>query len=188
MEMNGIGGSHNLSLQERALPTGEKCKVELTATTLFPEDEVKEVEESQARYKKYAQILNKMVTGKRLTAEEMRFLRQYYPEAAAKAERIQQEIKMLEAQFRACDTVEETDQLYEKVKTEALIRFAQKDSTGMALLPVAKRMHTACKAQREQSGTGKEEENETVLVLRQPEQAFDIRILEKHQRGIDVKA
>ena len=119
MEMNGVGGSHNLSLQKQAPPIGEKRKVGLTATTLFPEDEGKQVEQSQARYQNYEQILNKMVT-------------------------------------------------------------------GMALLPPVKRMHTAYKAQRDQSGTGNEDE--TALAAQQPGQAFDTSILEEFQRGVDVKA
>ena len=48
MEMNSIG-SRDLSLTKYTLPTGEKRKVELTATSLFPEEEVRETEESQAR-------------------------------------------------------------------------------------------------------------------------------------------
>ena len=136
----------------------------MTATTLFPEDEVKETEESQARYQEYERIRNKMLTGEKLTAEEMRFLRQHYPEAAAKAERIQREMKMIRAQFQACDTAEEADQVLEKVRTAALSRFAQKDSTGVALLPEIERMHAVYKAQREQTGTEKDEDEGTASV------------------------
>lgn len=168
MAINGIGGNRNASPKKLGSSTKAKRKVGLTATMLFPEDEVREAEESQARYKEYEKLLNKMMTGEKLTTEEMRFLRRYYPEAAAKAERIQQEIKMLEAQFRACDTAEETDQLYEQVKTEALLRFAQKDSTGMSLLPAVERMYDACRAQRKQTGTEKEKDNETASGSRWP--------------------
>ncbi len=172
MAIHGIGDSYNVSLRKQELATSGKRKASPLATTLFPEDEVKKVEESQARYKKYERILNRMMTGKKLTAEEMQFLRQHYPEAAAKAERIQQEIQMLEEQFRACDTAEETDQLYEKVKTEALLRFAQKDSTGMALLPAVERMHDAYRAQRKQTGTEKEKDNEGTSCPQWPGEAW----------------
>lgn len=62
MEMNSIG-SRDLSLTKYTLPTGEKRKVELTATSLFPEEEVRETEESQARYRKYEKIIRKDVFG-----------------------------------------------------------------------------------------------------------------------------
>ena len=139
MEMNSIG-SRDLSLTKYTLPTGEKRKVELTATSLFPEEEVRETEESQARYRKYEKIIRKMYSGRRLTAAEMRFLRQHYPEAAAKAERIQREIEMVEEQLRTCDTQEEAEQVYEQVRTQALARFAQKDSSGLAVLAAVQRM------------------------------------------------
>lgn len=134
MEMNSIG-SRDLSLTKYTLPTGEKRKVELTATSLFPEEEVRETEESQARYRKYEKIIRKMYSGRRLTAAEMRFLRQHYPEAAAKAERIQREIEMVEEQLRTCDTQEEAEQVYEQVRTQALARFAQKIPPGLLCWP-----------------------------------------------------
>ena len=87
-----------------------------------------------------------MYSGRRLTAAEMRFLRQHYPEAAAKAERIQREIEMVEEQLRTCDTQEEAEQVYEQVRTQALARFAQKDSSGLAVLAAVQRMQPACKA------------------------------------------
>lgn len=186
MEMNSIG-SRDLSLTKYTLPTGEKRKVELTATSLFPEEEVRETEESQARYRKYEKIIRKMYSGRRLTAAEMRFLRQHYPEAAAKAERIQREIEMVEEQLRTCDTQEEAEQVYEQVRTQALARFAQKDSSGLAVLAAVQRMQPACKA-----GQGRRAQSEggdrAALLPWQPEQAFDISILEKHQRSVDVKA
>ena len=131
MAIDIIGG-HNFSLRKQETSTSAKRKVGMTATTLFPEDEVKETEESQARYQEY--------------------------------ERIQREMKMIRAQFQACDTAEEADQVMEKVRTAALSRFAQKDSTGVALLPEIERMHAAYKAQREQTGTEKDEDEGTASV------------------------
>ena len=187
MEMNSIG-SRDLRLTKYTLPTGEKRKVELTATSLFPEEEVRETEESQARYRKYEKIIRKMYSGRRLTAAEMRFLRQHYPEAAAKAERIQREIEMVEEQLRTCDTQEEAEQVYEQVRTQALARFAQKDSSGLAVLAAVQRMQPACKAGQGSESTEQKEGDRAALLPWQPEQAFDISILEKHQRSVDVKA
>lgn len=167
MAIDSIRGQ-NFGLRKQETSTSVKRKVGMTATTLFPEDEVRETEESQARYQEYERIRDKMLTGEKLTAEEMRFLRQHYPEAAAKAERIQREMKMIRAQFQACDTAEETDQVLEKVRTAALSRFAQKDSTGVALLPEIERMHAAYKAQREQAETETEEDEGTASVPQWP--------------------
>lgn len=160
MAIDVIDGSRNIYLLKQENPTSAKRKVGTTATTLFPENEVKEAEESQTRYQEYERLRDKMVTGKRLTAEEMRYLRQYFPEAAAKAERIQQELKMIRAQLQACDTAEETDRVLEKVRTAALSRFTQKDSTGMALLPEIERIHDAYRALGEEEETGKEKDKE----------------------------
>lgn len=188
MAMNGIGGSHPFRLQKQALPIGEMRKVGLTATSLFPEEEVRETEESRVRYRKYEEIIRKMHTGRQLTAAEMRFLRQHYPEAAAKADRIQQEIEMVEEQLRTCDTQEKAEQVYEQVRTQALTRFAQKDSSGLAVLAAVQRMQPACKAGQEPEGTEQKEGDGAAFLPWQPEQAFDISMLEKHQRGVDVKA
>ena len=187
MEMNSIG-RRDLSLTRYTLPTAKKRKVGLAATSLFPEEEVRETEESQARYRKYEKIIRKMYSGRRLTAAEMRFLRQHYPEAAAKAERIQREIEMVEEQLRTCDTQEEAEQVYEQVRTQALARFAQKDSSGLAVLAAVQRMQPACKAGQGSGSTGQKEGDRAALLPWQPEQAFDISILEKHQRSVDVKA
>ena len=65
MAIDIIGG-HNFSLRKQETSTSAKRKVGMTATTLFPEDEVKETEESQARYQEYERIRNKMLTGEKL--------------------------------------------------------------------------------------------------------------------------
>ena len=74
------------------------------------------------------------------------------------------------------------------MRTQALARFAQKDSSGLAVLAAVQRMQPACKAGQGSESTEQKEGDRAALLPWQPEQAFDISILEKHQRSVDVKA
>ena len=65
MAIDSIRGQ-NFGLRKQETSTSVKRKVGMTATTLFPEDEVRETEESQARYQEYERIRDKMLTGEKL--------------------------------------------------------------------------------------------------------------------------
>ena len=75
-----------------------------------------EVERSKELGAKASKIQDKMLAGKKLSGEEKKFLREHFPDLAAKAERMEQEAEQLERKLRGCKTKEEAQQAYMDAK------------------------------------------------------------------------
>ena len=95
-----------------------------------------EVEASKARGARFAKIQDKMLAGKKITGEEMRFLQENYPPMAALAKRMEQEAEQLEKCLQRSKTEEGKYQAYLEAKMR-IISGASKDDGSILFLSAA---------------------------------------------------
>lgn len=95
-----------------------------------------EVEASQARGARFAKIQDKMLAGKKITGEEMRFLQENYPPMAALAKRMEREAEQLEKCLQRSKTAEGKYQAYVEAKMR-IMSGAGKDDGSILFLSAA---------------------------------------------------
>ena len=86
-----------------------------------------EVERSKALGAKAAKIQDKMLAGKKLTGPEKKFLREHFPDMAAKAARMEQEAAQLERSLQGCNSKEEAQQAYMDAKMRIMSGASKED-------------------------------------------------------------
>lgn len=98
-----------------------------------------EVEAAQARGAKFSKIQDKMVAGKKLTGQEKKFLQEYYPAFAAKAEQAEQEAAQLEQRLRSSKTKDGKHQAYIDAKMRIIsgVNMSEGSDGGMMFLMAA---------------------------------------------------
>lgn len=92
-----------------------------------------EIEADKARAAKFRPIQNKMFAGKKLTGQEMNFLREYYPEFATTAERAEAEAKALEQKLNACKNHTDAQRVFSEAKTQIMSGASKKDGSILFL-------------------------------------------------------
>ena len=92
------------------------------------DDEARAFKERSARMKG---IYDKMVAGQKVTADEKSFMRKYYPEMAAKSDRMEQEAAKLLKRLRSSKSKEEAEQIYLDAKMSTASEVANKDSSAL---------------------------------------------------------
>ncbi len=90
-----------------------------------------EVEADHARAAICRPIQDKMLAGKKLTGQEKKFLREYYPQLAATADRMEAEAKALEQRLKRCKSPEEAQRMVTEAKAQVLSGVNEKDSFGL---------------------------------------------------------
>ncbi len=90
-----------------------------------------EVEADHARAAICRPIQDKMLAGKKLTGREKKFLREYYPQLAATAERMEAEAKALEQRLARCKSPEDAQRMVAEAKAQVLGGVSEKDSYGL---------------------------------------------------------
>ena len=90
---------------------------------------------AEALGEKYRPIEAKMLSGKKLSAEEMSFLKEHFPEAYTIAKRIEQEREQFHNQLKNCATQEEKNKLALQKKSQ-LMGEAKKNA-GFVILMLA---------------------------------------------------
>ena len=94
----------------------------------FDSDEARAFKERSARMKG---IYNKMVAGQKVTADEKSFMRKYYPEMAAKSDRMEQEAAQLLKRLRSSKSKEDAERIYLDAKMSAASEVANEDSSAL---------------------------------------------------------
>ena len=94
-----------------------------------------DVEAAQALGAKYAKIQDKMLAGKKLTGQEKRFLQEHYPEVAAQAARVEQEVAQLKKKLQGSKSKEEARQIYMDAKTRLMGGANKSDGTILLMIP-----------------------------------------------------
>lgn len=94
-----------------------------------------EVELNKQMAAKATKMQNKLLQGKRLSGEEMSFLRKHFPHLAAIADRMEQEVQQLEKGLKGCKSKEEARQVYMDAKTRAMGLANQEDGSILVLMP-----------------------------------------------------
>ncbi len=92
-----------------------------------------EIEADKARAAKFAPIQDKMLAGKKLTSAEKNFLREYYPQFAATAERMEAEAKALEQKLKGCKSSKDAQRIYTEAKSQLLSGASKKDGSILFL-------------------------------------------------------
>jgi len=96
-----------------------------------------EIDRQKAMAAKFQPIDTKMKCGKPLSPEEMKFLREYYPDIYMVAIRVQREREILEIQLRNCNTKEEKLQVITQKKLDiaSVAQYTpEKDEMGMLFI------------------------------------------------------
>ena len=91
-------------------------------------DEAKAFKERSARMKG---IYDKMVAGQKVTADEKSFMRKYYPEMAAKSDRMEQEAAQLLKRLRSSKSKEDAERIYLDAKMSVASEVANEDSSAL---------------------------------------------------------
>lgn len=94
-----------------------------------------EIELDKQRAAVFTKIQNKMLTGKKLSGEEKKFLQEHYPAHAVRAEMIEAEAEQLERSLKNCKTKDEAQQVYMDAKTRAMGGSGRDDGSILLLLP-----------------------------------------------------
>ena len=87
------------------------------------------VERSKALGARCAKIQDKMLAGKKLSGAEKEFLREHFPEMAAKAERMEQEAEQLKKKLQGCTSKEEAQQAYMDAKMRVMGGASKEDGS-----------------------------------------------------------
>jgi len=95
---------------------GEKKK-QSTAMKILDSIQTTPVEKNDNSQEKLQKILSKFRAGKKLTPEELEYLRQYAPEMYQKVIKIQQQREEVEQQLQAAQTKEQVQQIVSQVTT-----------------------------------------------------------------------
>ena len=95
-----------------------------------------EIEADKARGAKFSKIQDKMLAGKKITGEELRFLQENYPEMAATAKRMEQEAARLEQKLKGIQTKDGKYQSYMEAKMR-IMSSASKDDGDFLFLSAA---------------------------------------------------
>ncbi len=72
-----------------------------------------------------------MRAGKKLTSKEKNFLREYYPQFAATAERMEAEAKALERRLKGCKSPADAQRIVAEAKAQILSGVSEKDRFGL---------------------------------------------------------
>lgn len=106
--------------------------------TLFKaaDPNAEEVEKAQARGARFSKIQDKMLAGKKISGEELRFLQENYPEMAATAKRMEQEAAQLEQKLKGVKTKDGKYQSYMEAKMR-IMNSASKDDGDFLYLSAA---------------------------------------------------
>ena len=94
-----------------------------------------EVELNKQMAAKATKMQNKLLQGKRLSGEEIRFLREHFPHLAAIADRMEQEVQQLEKGLKVCKSKEEARQVYMNAKSRVMGSANQEDGSILVLMP-----------------------------------------------------
>lgn len=94
-----------------------------------------EVELNKQMAAKATKMQNKLLQGKRLSGEEIRFLREHFPHLAAIANRMEQEVQQLEKGLKGCNSKEEARQVYMNAKSRVMGSANQEDGSILVLMP-----------------------------------------------------
>lgn len=133
VEITNISDANKIELERRAaLDKVSPKEALMAALTTAPNND--DVERSKALAAKFAPIQNKMLSGKKLTAEEKQFLQKYYPEFATTARRIEQEIEQLRNQVRHSKSREDANRLIMEKKIQ-LMNSGKKDGFLLFIMP-----------------------------------------------------
>lgn len=90
-----------------------------------------EIERSKELGAMASKIQCKMLAGKKLSGEEKEFLREHFPELAAKAARMEQEARSLEQKLQRCRTKEEARQVYMEAKRAVMNSVDKNDCSAL---------------------------------------------------------
>lgn len=132
VELSSLNDAEKNDLIGRAksrLCSREEIVIGLLATAPNNDD----VERSKALAEKFRPIQDKMLAGKKLTAQEMNFLRENYPEFAATAERMEAEAKALEQKLKACKDPKDAQRVFTEAKTRIMSGASKKDGSILFL-------------------------------------------------------
>lgn len=94
-----------------------------------------EVELNKQLAAKATKMQNKLLQGKRLSGEEIRFLREHFPHPAAIADRMEQEVSQLEKGLKGCKSKEEARQVCMNAKSQVMGSANQEDGSVFVLMP-----------------------------------------------------
>ena len=105
----------------------------LAALATAPNSE--EVEQNKALAAKATAMQNKMLSGQKLTGAEKGFLRDNFPNLAAMADRMEQEVQQLENSLQGSKSKGEANQIYMDAKMRLMSRTCKKDGSILFLMP-----------------------------------------------------
>jgi len=90
---------------------------------------------------KATKMQNKMLQGKRLSGEEISFLREHFPHLAAIADCMEQEAAQLEKSLQDCESRVEARQVYMEAKTRVMGTANKEDGSILCLMPTLDRVY-----------------------------------------------
>lgn len=93
-----------------------------------------EIEENKKLAAKCEKIQNKMLSGQKLKPDEKIFLRENYPELAAKAEQMELQAEQLEKQLKARKSNDAANKIYLEAKMNVLSGLNEKDGSALFIL------------------------------------------------------
>ncbi|MDL2289270.1 hypothetical protein LJB83_00715 [Clostridia bacterium OttesenSCG-928-F22] len=94
----------------------------------------KSIEENQKMAARFPGIQAKMLSGKRLSADEKSYLRKNYPEMHTTAMRVEQEVRRLKQDARRCKTKDDLNKLVTERKTQFMAAGSD-SSLSLFMLP-----------------------------------------------------
>lgn len=93
-----------------------------------------EVEEDKQRAARMTKIQDKMLTGQKLTNDEKSFMREFYPEMAAKAEQMEQLAEQVTKRLQSSKSKKESQQIYMEEKMNIVSQLDPKDGSALFLM------------------------------------------------------
>lgn len=93
-----------------------------------------EVEEDKQRAARMTKIQDKMLTGQKLTNDEKSFMREFYPEMAAKAEQMEQLAEQVTKRLQNSKSKKESQQIYMEEKMNIVSQLDPKDGSALFLI------------------------------------------------------
>lgn len=93
-----------------------------------------EVEEDKQRAARMSKIQDKMLAGQKLTNDEKSFMREHYPEMAAKADQMEQVAEQLAKRLQGSKSKKESQQIYMEEKLNIVSQLDPKDGSALFLM------------------------------------------------------
>ena len=136
VEITNLSDADKKEIERRvALDKISPKEVLMAALETAPNND--DVERSEKLAAKFVPIQNKMLSGQQLTTEEKQFLQKYYPEFAATAQRIEQEMVQLSNQVKDAKSKEDASRLIMDKKMQLMS--SPQDRFSLFMIPAVDR-------------------------------------------------